>query len=59
MKTLAVEADKNAPHDRNRAVALRINGKILKIEGRSHSRAIGSADLVAVDFNPRILMING
>ena len=48
-----------------------VNGKILKIKGISHSRAIGSADLVAVDFNPRttdivsvdfnprMLMING
>ena len=48
-----------------------VNGKILKIKVRSHSRAIGSADLVAVDFNPwtanivavdfnpRMLMING
>ena len=42
------------PHDRNRAAARGINGKILKINGRSHSRAIGSADIVAVDFNPRM-----
>ena len=31
-----------------------INDKILKIKGRSHSRVIGSADIVAVDFNPRM-----
>ena len=30
-----------------------INDKILKIKVRSHSRAIGSANIVAVDFNPR------
>ncbi len=30
-----------------------VNGKILKIKVRSHSRAIGSANIVAVDFNPR------
>ncbi len=46
------------PHDRNRAAARGINGKILKIKGRSHSRAISSADIVAVDFNPRMLMVN-
>ncbi|MBP8850897.1 MAG: hypothetical protein KBG80_10110, partial [Breznakibacter sp.] len=48
-----------APYDKNRMAAMGINCKILKIKGRSHSRAIGSADIVAVDFNPRMLMING